>query len=52
MAIEGFGWLIPEFEERWRDESYREKLIHYIEFTETNPVMIGISSHVMTAAIK
>jgi ubiquinone/menaquinone biosynthesis C-methylase UbiE len=52
MAIEGFGWLIPDFERRWEDESYREKLIQYIELTETNPAMIGISSHVMTAAIK
>ena len=51
-AIEGFGWLVPGFMNRWNDDAWREKLLHYIQQTESDPVMIGISAHVMTVAMK
>src|SRR5688572_13216074 len=51
-AIEGFGWLVPGFINRWNDDTWREKLIHYIQKTESDPVMIGMSAHVMTVARK
>ena len=52
IAIEGFGWLRPGFNERWRDEDSRNKMLQYIKQTENDPVMIGISAHVMTIAKK
>jgi len=52
IAIEGFGWLTPNFMERWNDEDSRNKMLHYIKLTENDPVMIGISAHVMTIATK
>jgi ubiquinone/menaquinone biosynthesis C-methylase UbiE len=52
IAIEGFGWLTPDFMERWKDEDSRKKMLHYIKLTENDPVMIGISAHVMTIARK
>ena len=52
IAIEGFGWLTPNFTERWNDEDSRNKMLHYIKLTENDPVMIGISAHVMTIATK
>jgi len=51
-AIEGFGWLVPGFMNRWNDDVWREKLLRYIQQTESDPVMIGISAHVMTVAKK
>ena len=52
IAIEGFGWLVPEFTKKWNDEESRNKMLQYIRQTENDPIMIGISAHVMTIAIK
>ena len=52
IAIEGFGWLTPGFLERWNDEELRNKMLQYIRQTEKDPIMIGISAHVMTIARK
>ncbi len=52
IAIEGFGWLVPHFMKKWNDITWREKLLNYIRQTETDPVMIDISAHVMTVAVK
>jgi ubiquinone/menaquinone biosynthesis C-methylase UbiE len=51
-AIEGFGWLVPDFEKKWNDESSKEQMLVYIRQTENDPVMTGISAHVMTIAKK
>jgi hypothetical protein len=34
------------------DEDSRNKMLEYIRQTENDPVMIGISAHVMTIAVK
>jgi len=52
MAIEGFGWLVPDFMKRWNDEGSRNKMLDYIKQTENDRIMIGISAHVMTVALK
>jgi ubiquinone/menaquinone biosynthesis C-methylase UbiE len=52
IAIEGFGWLVPDFMKRWNDEESRNKMLQYIKQTENDPTMIGISAHVMTIASK
>jgi ubiquinone/menaquinone biosynthesis C-methylase UbiE len=52
IAIEGFGWLIPDFAKRWNHKISREQMLVYIRQTEKDPVMIGISAHVMTIAKK
>jgi hypothetical protein len=38
--------------ERWNDEDSRNKMLLYIKQTENDPIMIGISAHVMTIAGK
>lgn len=52
FAIEGFGWLTPNFMERWNDEDSRNKMLRYIKQTENDPIMTGISAHVMTITRK
>ena len=51
-AIEGFGWLVPDFENRWKDQAYRKRLLDYVKRTESDPAMITISAHVMTIGRK
>lgn len=51
-AIEGFGWLVPDFDKRWNDQKQREQMLVYIRQTENDPIMVGISAHVMTIAKK
>jgi len=52
IAIEGFGWLIPDFNIRWDDENYRKLLLSYVAKTERDPAMIGISAHMMAIGKK
>ncbi len=52
IAIEGFGWLVPDFTTKWSDKDSREKMLQYIRQTEKDPIMIGMSAHVMTIATK
>jgi ubiquinone/menaquinone biosynthesis C-methylase UbiE len=52
IAIEGFGWLVPNFMERWNDQTLKEQMLVYIRRTENDPIMIGISAHIMTIAKK
>ena len=52
IAIEGFGWLVPDFMKRWNEKESRDKMLQYIRQTEIDPVMVGISAHVMTIAVK
>ena len=52
ISIEGFGWLVPDFMKRWNDDESRNKMLQYIKQTENNPIMIGMSAHVMTISKK
>jgi ubiquinone/menaquinone biosynthesis C-methylase UbiE len=51
-AVEGFGWLVPDFAKRWNDEASTKQMLVYIRQTENDPIMIGVSAHVMTIAKK
>jgi SAM-dependent methyltransferase len=52
LAIQGPGWLVPEFEERWKDERQREVLLTVIGWMEREPVALGMSPHIMAVARK
>jgi len=52
LAIEGFGWLVPDFMKKWKDEGSRNKMLKYIQLTESDPLMIGVSAHIMTIGTK
>jgi ubiquinone/menaquinone biosynthesis C-methylase UbiE len=51
-AIEGFGWLVPGFSTQWNDAVKRERMLNYIRQTAVDPIMTGISAHVMTIVKK
>jgi ubiquinone/menaquinone biosynthesis C-methylase UbiE len=52
QAIEGPGWLLPNFEEHWRDPERRERLLNAIRSLEAEPSLLGVSAHLMAVARK
>jgi ubiquinone/menaquinone biosynthesis C-methylase UbiE len=52
VAIEGPGWLLPDFEEHWHDRGRREQLLTIIRLLETEASLLGVSSHIMAIARK
>lgn len=52
IAIEGFGWLIPDFEKKWQQDEYKENLLSISQKLESNESIIGMSAHIMAIAVK
>jgi ubiquinone/menaquinone biosynthesis C-methylase UbiE len=52
LAVQGPGWLVPEFEERWKDKGQREVLLKVIRCMEKEPVALGMSPHIVAVARK
>jgi ubiquinone/menaquinone biosynthesis C-methylase UbiE len=52
FAIESFGWLIPNFQEKWRDEVYHNLLLRTIRVVEKDASLMGVSAHIMAVATK
>jgi hypothetical protein len=52
VAIEGPGWLLPDFAEHWHDRGRRERLLTMIRLLETEASLLGVSSHIMAIARK
>jgi hypothetical protein len=47
LAVQGPGWLIPDFDEHWKDEGQRQVLLTVVRWMEREPVAIGLSPHIM-----
>lgn len=52
LAIEGLGFLLPDFEKRWEDQEERKNLMSLLEMTETDPNLLAASSHIMAIGKK
>lgn len=52
LAIEGPAWAVRDFEQRWRDEVRRERLLEAIRWLEDEPSLLGASAHIMAIARK
>jgi SAM-dependent methyltransferase len=52
FSIEGPGFLVQNFEERWADPSRREILLVAARLVETEPEMLGAASHLLAVATK
>lgn len=52
FAVEGVGWLLHDFDERWRDPDRREQLLSAIRQLETEPSLLGVSAHILAVARK
>ena len=52
VAIEGPGWLARDFDHLWNDPHQRERLLAAVRKVESEPSVLGASSHIMTIARK
>jgi ubiquinone/menaquinone biosynthesis C-methylase UbiE len=52
FAVEGFGWLLQNFDDQWEDAKRRERMLKFIRLTETEPSLLGMSAHFLSIAKK
>jgi ubiquinone/menaquinone biosynthesis C-methylase UbiE len=51
-GVEGPGWILPDFAERWADPVQRAALLHVARLLETEQSVIGCSAHLLVIASK
>jgi len=47
LPVESFGWLVPGFAKKWKDENYRQLLLDTIKTVEKDESLLGISAHLL-----
>jgi hypothetical protein len=50
LDIEGPGFMVPDFEVRWADRARRQAMLEAARLVETEPTVMGASSHLMAVA--
>jgi SAM-dependent methyltransferase len=50
LGVEGPGWLLQDFERRWRDPAWRQRLLVVAGALEAEPSMSGLSAHLLAVA--
>lgn len=45
--VEGIGWIVPDFDERWGDAEARAALLEVVAATEDIPELLGVSQHLL-----
>jgi SAM-dependent methyltransferase len=52
LAVQGPGWLVPDFEEKWQDPEQRETILRIVRLMETDAGALGMSPHLLAVAHK
>ena len=52
FGIQGPAWLLQNLEEQWADPDYRERLLNIARSLESEPSIIGVSTHIMAIGRK
>jgi len=52
LAVEGPGWLLPDFEAWWEDDDRRKRLLDLLRNVEQERSMLGVSGHLLSIARK
>ncbi|NNF87447.1 MAG: class I SAM-dependent methyltransferase, partial [Acidimicrobiia bacterium] len=47
VAVEGIGWIMPDFEDRWADPANRRHILDIVALTEREPSILGVSQHLL-----
>jgi SAM-dependent methyltransferase len=50
LAVEGPAWLLPDIERRLADPTRRERVLAAVRRVETEPSLLGASSHLLAVA--
>jgi ubiquinone/menaquinone biosynthesis C-methylase UbiE len=51
-GVEGPGWLLPDFVDRWQDPARREILLSVARALESAPATVGCSAHLLVVGRK
>ncbi len=51
-GVEGPCWLLHDFDACWNNEEYRERLQRIARTLEAEPSLLGVSAHLIAAAVK
>lgn len=51
-GVEGPGWILPDFAERWEDPARRESLLRVARALESEPSVVGCSAHLIVVGRK
>jgi len=51
-AIEGPGWIARDFDRLWNDPAQRERLMEIVRKVESEPSILGATSHIMAIGRK
>jgi ubiquinone/menaquinone biosynthesis C-methylase UbiE len=51
-AVTGFVWLLPRFNQMWRDPELRTRLMNILDRTELEPSLLGQSDHLLAVGRK
>ena len=52
FGVEGPGWLLPDFEARWRDDGSRSHVLTVARLLERESSVVGVSAHLVGAGSK
>jgi ubiquinone/menaquinone biosynthesis C-methylase UbiE len=52
IAVEGFGWIIPEIKTKLNNTPYRDNLFDTLRLLESNKDLIAASPHILAIAVK
>ncbi len=52
VAIEGPGWLARDFDRLWKDQVQRDRLLAIVRKVESEPSILGATSHIMAIGRK
>ena len=51
-GVEGPGWLLPDIDEWWDNEAYRERLLQIARTLEAEPSLLRVGAHLIAVADK
>ena len=52
VAVEGIGWIMPDFEDRWASDEGRRLILEMVACTEADPDILGVSQHLLGIGFK
>lgn len=52
FGLEGPGWILPDFDERWADPRRREDLLRIACALEREESIVGLSAHLLAVGTK
>ena len=52
LGLEGPGWILPDFDDRWADTRKREDLLRVARALESEASIVGLSAHLLAVGTK